>query len=139
MQAVQAALGGPAAEHGTEMPIVFDDQDLTARAERHLRPCDYKAAAVYTRSAFEKLIRKRCGKKGRKVAFRLRLNDYTTEDFWKLIKDDLPERARTDIESYRSLALNPFSRYNTERHEIKTELGSAIRAVKELRDELAKL
>jgi len=61
---------------------------------------------------------------------------------WKLlkvIKDELPEQTRTDIETYRPLVLNAFSHYNTERHEIKTELGSAIRAVKELRDELAKL
>jgi len=126
-------------EDGTEIPIVFDNQDLIAKAERHLQACDYKAAAVYTRSAFEKLIRKHCEKKGKKVVFKLRLKDYTTEDFWKVIKDDLPGKARTDIESYRSLVLNPFSHYNTERHEIKTELGSAIRAVKELRDELAKL
>jgi len=35
--------------------------------------------------------------------------------------------------------LNAFSHYNTDRHEIKTELSSAIQAVKNLKIELAKL
>lgn len=124
---------------GTETPIVFDDQDLIAKAERHLQACDYKAAALYTRSAFEKLLRKHCAKTSKKVPFKLRLKDYTTEDFWKATKSDVPEKTRTDIESYRSLVLNAFSHYNTERHEIKTELESTIQAVKELKVELAKL
>jgi len=33
--------------------------------------------------------------------------------------------------------LNAFSHYNTERHEIKTELESAIQAVEKLKQELA--
>lgn len=33
--------------------VVIDNQDFIATAERHLHQCDYKAAAVYTRSAFE--------------------------------------------------------------------------------------
>ncbi|OKY76479.1 MAG: hypothetical protein BM485_04410 [Desulfobulbaceae bacterium DB1] len=36
---------------GTEIPIIFDNQDLLAKAEYHLQQCDYKAAAVYTHSA----------------------------------------------------------------------------------------
>ena len=126
-------------ENGTEIPIIFDDQDLVAKAEQHLQRCDYKAAAVYTRSAFEKLIRKHCERKKKPVVFKPRLKDYTTEDFWKVIKDELPEQTRTDIETYRPLVLNAFSHYNTERHEIKTELGNAIQAVKDVKSELAKL
>jgi len=34
---------------------------------------------------------------------------------------------------------NAFSHYNTERHEIKTELASAMQAVKNLKVELGKL
>ncbi len=124
---------------GTEVPTIFDDQDLIAKAQHHLQQCDYKAAAVYTRSAFEKLIRKHCEKKSKPVVFKSRLKDYTTEDFWKVIKDDLPDQNRNDIETYRPLVLNAFSHYNTERHEIKTELDHAIQAVKNLKDELAKL
>jgi hypothetical protein len=36
------------------------------------------------------------------------------------------------------LVLNPFSHYNTEKHEIKTELKEAIEAVKKLKNELSK-
>jgi len=62
-----------------------------------LQQCDYKAkaAAVYTRSAFEKLIRKQCEKNKKAVVFKSRLKDYTTEDFWKVIKEDLPDQAET--------------------------------------------
>jgi len=43
------------------------------------------------------------------------------------------------METYRALVLNAFCHYNTERHEIKTELASAISAVKALKTELSKL
>jgi len=66
---------------GTEVPIIFDNQDLLTKAKKHLHQCDYKAAAVYTRSAFEKVIRKHCEKKKKSVVFKPRLKDYTTEDF----------------------------------------------------------
>lgn len=124
---------------GTETPLIVDDKDFIAKAEAHLRQCDYKAAAVYARSAFEKEIRTYCKDKGRKVQFKLRLKDYTTDDFWKVIKDELPETTRNEIETYRPLVLNAFSHYNTERHEIKTELVNAIQAVKDLKVELGKL
>lgn len=124
---------------GTETPMIVDDKDFISKAETHLSQCDYKAAAVYTRSAFEKLIRKHCEKKKKAVVFKSRLKDYTTEDFWDVIKDDIPVPTRNDIETYRPLVLNAFSHYNTERHEIKTELISAIQAVKNLKGELAKL
>lgn len=124
---------------GTEIPVIFDNQDLLVKAQYHLQQCDYKAAAVYTRSAFEKLIRKHCEKKKRNVVFKSRLKDYTTEDFWKVIRDEVPAQAKNDIETYRPLVLNSFSHYNTERHEIKTELTSAIQAVENLKIELAML
>lgn len=123
---------------GTEIPVIFDNQDLLGKAQHHLQQCDYKAAAVYTRSAFEKLIRKHCEKNKKPVVFKSRLKDYTTEDFWKAIKGDLPQKNQNDVETYRPLVLNAFSHYNTERHEIKTELASAIQAVKNLKNELAK-
>ena len=48
---------------GTKVPVIFDDQNLITKAKFHLQKCDYKAAAIYTRSAFEKLIRQHCEKK----------------------------------------------------------------------------
>ena len=125
--------------NGMESPIILDNQDLISKAERHLQQCDYKAAAVYTRSAFEKIIRKYCEKKKKAVVFKSQLKNYTTENFWKVIKDDVPEATKSEVERYRSLVLNAFSHYNTERHEIKTELANAISAVKALKVALSQL
>ncbi|MGV8073772.1 MAG: AAA family ATPase [Syntrophobacteraceae bacterium] len=124
---------------GFEIPRIFDGQDLLDKAEYHLGNSDYKAAAVYARSAFEKTIRNYCKKKEKKIAFKLRLNDYTTEDFWNEIKGDIRATTKTDIEQYRHLVLNAFSHHNTERHEIKTELEATIQAVKDLKSELSAL
>ena len=120
----------------TEIPIIFDDQDLITKAGIHLQQCDYKAAAVYTRSAFEKILRNHCATEEKTIVFKKHSKDYTTEDFWKVIKEDLPTQTVKDIETYRALVLNTFSHYNTERHEIKPELESAIKTVKQLRDSL---
>lgn len=122
-----------------DTPLIVDNKDFIAKAEVHMKQCDYKAAAVYARSAFEKLIRKHCADKNKSVIFKPRLKDYTTEDFWKVIKGDLSEDVLNGIETYRPLVLNAFSHYKTERHEIKTELANAIEAVKKLKSELSTL
>lgn len=124
---------------GAEIPIIIDNSELISKAERHLQQCDYKAAAVYTRSAFEKVIRTHCEKKKKAVVFKSRLKDYTTEDFWKVIKDEIPQSTRDDIETYRPLVLNAFSHYNTDQFEIKPELASAIQAIKKLKAKLGDL
>lgn len=126
-------------DEGFDVSVIFNNQDLIAKAEKHLQQCDYKATAVYIRSAFEKMIRKHCEKKKKQVVFKSQLEKYTTEDFWKVIKADVAAATKADIEKYRSLVLNPFSHYNTERHEIKTELINAIQTVNALKQELANL
>jgi len=67
------------------------------------------------------------------------LKDYNTEDFWNALKDDLQQATQDNIERYRSLVLNTFSHYNTEKHEIKTELKNAIQATETLKKELKNL
>ena len=126
-------------QEGFEIPHIFDDQDLLAKAKYHLDNSDYKSAAVYARSAFEKIIRDYCKEKKKKIAFKPRLKDYTTQDFWNEIEADINPTTKIDIEQYRALVLNAFSHYNTERHEIKTELEAAIQAVKALKSELSTL
>lgn len=121
---------------GFEIPCIFDTSDLLDKARQHLSNSDYKAAAVYTRSEFEKIIRDYCKKKKKKLVFKTRLKDYTTENFWMEIKDGIQPATKAAIEQYRDLVLNTFSHYNTERHEIRTELEAAIQAVKELKTEL---
>ena len=106
---------------GYEIPLI-NDGDFLLKAEKYYKDCDYKAAAVYTRSAFEKTLRKYCEDKKKKIILKSKLKDYTTEDFWSVVKEDVNSSIRSEIEKYRALVLNPFSHYNTERHEIKTEL-----------------
>ncbi|MBV5303162.1 MAG: AAA family ATPase [Chlorobium sp.] len=121
---------------GYEIPCIFDDQDFLKKAEYHLQHSDYKAAAVYTRSAFEKIIRAYCEKTEKRLVFKSKLKNYTSENFWQEVKPDLLPQTITDIDQYRNLVLNPFSHYNTEKHEIRTELTLAIEAVKVLKTEL---
>ena len=73
------------------------------------------------------------------MVFKLKQKTYTSEDFWNVIKGDLPVHIKTDVEQYRDLVMNAFSHYNTEKHEIGTELTSAIQAIKTLKVELGKL
>ena len=124
--------------NGIEIPVIFDNQDLIEKAENHLKRCDYKAAAVYARSAFEKLIRKHCEKKKKLIVFKSQLKNFTSEDFWDAIKADLSASVQNEIETYRSLVLNAFSHYNTEKHEIKGELENAINSIRKLKNELSK-
>jgi len=125
-------------KEGYEIPKILDNQELIIKAEWHYKNSDYKAAAVYTRSAFEKTLKSYCQKKAKKIKFKLREKDYASQDFWEAAKEDKDIRAETitNIEQYRNLVLNPFSHYNTEAHEIKTELKDAIEAVKNLQKEL---
>ncbi len=123
-----------------EIPCIFDNQDLLSRAETHLQASDYKAAAVYTRSAFEKIIRDYCDKEHKKVTFHRQQKGYKTEDFWQVIKEDvnrLDGSLVTQVEQYRNLVLNTFSHYNTEKHEIRAELNSAIQTIRNLKAALS--
>jgi len=123
-------------KHGYEVPKIIDNQDLLVKAHYHYDNADYKAAAVYTRSAFEKILRGYCEKSRKKLTFKTRLKDYSSENFWVAVNDDVSPTVKANIEQYRNLVLNPFSHYNSEKHEIKTELANAMQAVKDLRDEL---
>jgi len=100
---------------------------------------NHHKTAVYPRSAFEKILRNYCEDKKKKIIFKSKLKDYTTEDFWSAVKDDVNSSLQSEIKKYRALVLNPFSHYNTEKHEIKTELKEAIKAVKNLKNELNKI
>ncbi len=124
---------------GYEIPRIESNTDFLKKANFHFNNADYKAAAVYTRSAFEQAIRNYCKKKRKKIVFKAKLKDYTSEDFWKAVGKDVETATKEDVEKYRDLVLNPFSHYNTEKHEIRTELQGAIRTIKQLKKELRAL
>lgn len=119
-----------------EIPKIFDNQDFLKKAEWHLTNGDYKSAAVYTRSEFERILCKYCEDKEINIPFKLKFKSYKSEDFWNEISRNIELSLKNEIEKYRELVLNPFSHYNIEKHEIKSELNSAIEAVKDLKDKL---
>lgn len=121
---------------GYELPQVFDNENLIGKAEMHLADNDYKAAAVYTRSAFEKELKDYCNRKRKKVAFHIQQKRYSSQDFWTATKGDLEAPMIIAVERYRDLVLNAFSHYNTEKHEIGTELRDAINTIKTLKTAL---
>lgn len=123
---------------GFETPYIIDDQDLLKKAKKHLDGSDYKAAAVYTRSAFEEMIKKHCDNR-KNVKYHIKAKKYTSEDFWVALKEQLTPTMRENVEQYRDLVLNAFSHYNSEKHEIRVELESAIQVITDLEEALIEL
>lgn len=124
-------------KEGYEIPRIESNTDFLKKAKFHFNNADYKAAVVYTRSAFEQSIRTYCKRKRKKIVFKTKLKDYKSEDFWKEARKDVDSDTKTEVEKYRDLVLNPFSHYNTEKHEIRTELQGAIDTIRKLKNELA--
>lgn len=121
---------------GFEIPKVEDGTDMVVKARQHYKNSDYKASAVYARSAFEKIIMDYCERKRKPIAFKANRKDYTSQDFWNKVKDDVLSATKTSIEGYRFLIYNKLSHYDPEVNPLKTELKDAITAVENLRTEL---
>lgn len=124
---------------GYEIPKIDDQTELIDKAKYHYDNCDYKASAVYARSAFEKMVMKYCVDRSKELPFRERRKDYTSEMFWRKVKGDLAPATITTIEGYRFLIYNALSHYNPEVTPLKTELLAAITAVRNLKVELQSL
>ena len=120
---------------GFEIPYILDKPDSLERSKFHLGQCDYKAAAVYARAAFEKTIKDYCVKKCKNFVFTRK--GPSSNDLWVSVCKDIPKATKDSVETYRGLVLNPFCHYDTEKHEIKTELNSAIRTIERLKQKLA--
>lgn len=126
-------------QKGYEIPLIDDESDFLLKAKKHYQASDYKASAVYARSAFESVLMKYCEEEEKKLPYKARRKDYSTEDFWRAMKNDVPEPIRSNIENFRFLIYNPLSHYDPESSPIKSELLAAIEAVENLRTELAAL
>ena len=87
--------------------------------------------------AFKQHISNYCDKKRKLVKFRAKQKKYSSEDFWDAIKDDLDSQLVNDVKKYRDLVLNTFSHYNTEKHEICTELIATIQTIQNLETALS--
>ena len=127
-----------------EIPVYVEDRAYLEKAKEYLDANDYKACAIYLRTAFEVAIKRFCEKKNLSVKYRENPKGLTSQDFWTSIKKGkkdgqpfLDERLINKIELYRSFILNPLS------HSIitniqKAEISDAIKAVQDLQSTLPK-
>ena len=126
-----------------EIPVYVEDKAYLEKAKAYFDDNDYKACAIYLRTAFEVAIKKFCENEKLQVRYRENPKNLTTDDFWGPIKtgtlgDGTPflEQCLIDeIELYRSIILNPLSHSRTVTV-VKKEISDAIEAVAKLEDKL---
>ena len=114
-----------------EIPIIHDKTSFIERAEYHLQNGDLKAAAIYLRSEFERLLKVLCNDKNISVKYKIQSHKMDLDSFWQAVQDFKIPRTNTalftdkmkkDILQYRALILNPFSHYDLSRPQFRSEL-----------------
>lgn len=132
-------------QNGYEIPILHNKTDFIARAEHYLNNVgDLKASASYVRSEFEKLVKNFCHIKKIPVKFDKNQSKISGEDFWSACKDKIKpdgtryvsEALRDDIETQRTLVMNPFVHYDLIKPTFRAELVTTINLVKQLKTAL---
>ena len=128
--------------NGLELPVYVENKKYLERAKEHLEANDYKAAAVYARSAFEFALKRFCESKNLKIKFRENIKELESNDFWTEIKQHkkgdisfLNVKLIDEVELYRSVILNPLS-HSQINNITQFEVGKAIEIVEQLGKEL---
>ena len=128
-----------------EIPVCKEDAPYLEKAKEYLDENDYKACAVYVRTAFEAAIKQYCENKGLAVKYRENPKDLKSEDFWVPIKMEMDKtdvllldlRVVDKIELTRKFTLNELSHASVA-NIYRKELEDAIDAVEDLETALAK-
>ena len=124
-----------------EIPVYVEDKAYLDKAGEYLDANDYKACAIYLRTAFEIMIEEFCEAKRLPVRYRRNRDKLDSQDFWDPIKVEngkssfLDPPLIRDIELYRSRILNPLS-HTTITNIPKKEIEDAIEAVERLKTAL---
>lgn len=124
-----------------EIPVYVEDKAYLEKATEYLDANDYKACAIYLRTAFEIMIEDFCDAKRLPVRYRRNRDKLGSQDFWDPIKVEnqnsgfLDPPLIRDIELYRSRILNPLS-HTTITNIPKKEIEDAIEAVARLKTAL---
>ena len=129
-----------------ELPIYAEDKAYLEKAREYLDATDYKACAIYVRTAFEAAIKRYCERKDLAIKYRENPKDLRSEDFWVPIKmetgdADIPIldlRIVDKIERARKFILNELS-HATFANIYRKELEDAIAAVVDLEAALAQV
>ena len=127
-----------------EVPIYVEDKAYLEKAREYIDSNDYKACAIYVRTAFEAAIKQYCEKKDLAIKCRENPRDLRSEDFWGPIKTEKDEagtllldlRIVDKIERARKFILNELS-HATFANIYRKELEDAIDAVEQLANALA--
>ncbi len=124
-----------------EIPVYAEDKAYLDKAREYLDANDYKACAIYLRTAFEIMIEDFCDAKRLPVRYRRSRDKLDSQDFWDPIKVEnrksgfLDASLIRDIELYRTRILNPLS-HTTITNIPKKEIEDAIEAVERLKTSL---
>lgn len=125
-----------------EIPVYVEGKAYLDKAREFLTANDYKACAIYLRTAFEAAIKKFCDRKRLPVRYRSEPNKLDSRNFWEAIKIAnqssaiLAKSLMSDIELYRSRILNPLS-HATIANIPRKEIEDAIEAVEQLKTALS--
>ena len=130
-----------------EIPVYVENKAYLEKAREYLDASDYKACAVYLRTAFEALIEGFCESKHLLVKYYRNPNKRDSKHFWDAIKVENKRRVNNqnpalldqalinDIEQYRTRILNPLSHASIT-NIYKKELEDTIEAVEQLKNAL---
>ncbi|MCY3553676.1 MAG: AAA family ATPase [Candidatus Poribacteria bacterium] len=133
-----------------EIPVCKEDIPYLGKAREYLDANDYKACAIYVRTAFEEIIKRFCDKRNLKVRYCENPKELTTKDFWEVITTQekrspiypeqnillLDQKLVDEIESAQKFILNELS-HATFVNIYRKELEDAIDAVEQLEAALA--
>lgn len=127
-----------------EIPVYAEDKAYLEKAREYLNANDYKACAIYVRTAFEAALKRYCEKNDLVIKYRENPRDLRSEDFWVPIKTEMDEdglllldlRIVDKIERARKFILNELS-HATFVNIYRKELEDAIGAVEQLENALA--
>lgn len=100
-----------------DIPVYAESYDYISAAKRHIHANDFKATAIYIRSAYENEIKWFCNKHHLNVRYFENPKDQKSDIFWQAIKEYnksqdpniLSQKVIDDTELYRTTVLNKLS------------------------------
>lgn len=131
-----------------EIPVYVENKAYLDKAKEYFGANDYKACAVYLRTAFETIIEGFCESKHLPVRYHRNPNRQDSEHFWNAVIIEnknrvekgkhtlLNQKLINKIELYRSRILNPLSHANIV-NIYRKELEDVIDAIEQLKTALA--
>lgn len=118
-----------------EIPIFADSKEYLTKAKSYLAIHDYKAAAIYLRTAFERVLHCFCDKNGIPVKYKEKAKDLASKDFWDVVKPKVSKTLAAEVEQTRGLIMNPLSHARIV-SVYPAEIKDAIAVIEKLKQEL---